>query len=463
MKNVVVNNFLLISVIILSWIGGIAGHQYIHSLISHNVIINSLILFIFIACTIWIFIDRAILLTVVNQVKSLAHQDVISKNDIYLRKIFGKNFSSIIYEDGKYDLNIYMNWKKSIESKSQILEYVSGTLIGLGLLGTFIGLMKTLANVFNVISQDVQGKELISSLSEPLSGMSVAFSASLLGLGTSLITGFIAILVSKINSEYLKEIENWLYTKSKKEEPEVTNYTYLGKNISLFKEVILLVSEINGIAKEIKYNSNDILQKNMSNDKLMQDIYKALINIDSTLSINHNEHKEAINELILKQNEMNENLYSIKENTDSLIDIRLEAQSIERDCKLIIDDIKHKEKTLHEIKDNTNHFKFIESMIFKSDIVKNMIIQNNQRMENIHSSVNTLIEKSVSENYQLKQDYKSVSNKLNEINNSINLKNKDIELISSNIKNIKNASELSLNESVATRAVIEGIINKEKF
>ncbi|EFQ6726049.1 hypothetical protein HZ480_004949, partial [Salmonella enterica] len=162
-----------------------------------------------------------------------------------------------------------MNWKKSIESKSQILEYVSGTLIGLGLLGTFIGLMKTLANVFNVISQDVQGKELISSLSEPLSGMSVAFSASLLGLGTSLITGFIAILVSKINSEYLKEIENWLYTKSKKEEPEVTNYTYLGKNISLFKEVILLVSEINGIAKEIKYNSNDILQKNMSNDKLM--------------------------------------------------------------------------------------------------------------------------------------------------------------------------------------------------
>ncbi|ECD2094179.1 hypothetical protein EWK35_25285, partial [Salmonella enterica subsp. enterica serovar Poano] len=91
------------------------------------------------------------------------------------------------------------------------------------------------------------------------------------------------------------------------------------------------------------------------------------------------------------------------------------------------------------------------------------IIQNNQRMENIHSSVNTLIEKSVSENYQLKQDYKSVSNKLNEINNSINLKNKDIELISSNIKNIKNASELSLNESVATRAVIEGIINKEKF
>ncbi|EAM6083258.1 hypothetical protein ERR94_25595, partial [Salmonella enterica] len=62
-----------------------------------------------------------------------------------------------------------------------------------------------------------------------------------------------------------------------------------------------------------------------------------------------------------------------------------------------------------------------------------------------------------------KQDYKSVSNKLNEINNSINLKNKDIELISSNIKNIKNASELSLNESVATRAVIEGIINKEKF
>ena len=77
--------------------------------------------------------------------------------------------------------------------------YLVGLLVFLGLLGTFWGLLDTIQSVGKTISSlDTRAAdsvavfdELKNGLAAPLRGMGTAFSSSLLGLGGSLVLGFL--------------------------------------------------------------------------------------------------------------------------------------------------------------------------------------------------------------------------------------------------------------------------------
>jgi hypothetical protein len=96
--------------------------------------------------------------------------------------------------------------------------YLVGLLVFLGLLGTFWGLLDTIHSVGNTInSLDTKGtdsvlmfEELKTGLSGPLRGMGTAFSASLMGLGGSLILGFLDLQASHAHNRFYNELEEWL-------------------------------------------------------------------------------------------------------------------------------------------------------------------------------------------------------------------------------------------------------------
>src|SRR5262249_24909155 len=80
--------------------------------------------------------------------------------------------------------------------------YLVGLLVFLGLLGTFWGLLDTIQSVGKASSTlDTRGgsdsvtvfNELKNGLAAPLRGMGTAFSSSLLGLGGSLVLGFLEL------------------------------------------------------------------------------------------------------------------------------------------------------------------------------------------------------------------------------------------------------------------------------
>ncbi len=85
----------------------------------------------------------------------------------------------------------------SLSRERSALNYITGMLIMLGLIGTFIGLMEMVASVGGIIggvanadsaSPDaVQG--LMRALEKPLVGMATGFSASLFGLAGSVLVG----------------------------------------------------------------------------------------------------------------------------------------------------------------------------------------------------------------------------------------------------------------------------------
>ncbi|WP_264044907.1 MotA/TolQ/ExbB proton channel family protein [Methylobacterium flocculans] len=104
-----------------------------------------------------------------------------------------------------------------LDEGREILRYVSGLLILLGLLGTFWGLIDTLSAVGSVIRTMRGGgeaaamfDELKNGLAVPLSGIGLAFSASLFGLGSSLIVGFLDLQAGQAHARFHNELEDWL-------------------------------------------------------------------------------------------------------------------------------------------------------------------------------------------------------------------------------------------------------------
>lgn len=96
-----------------------------------------------------------------------------------------------------------------ISDARSTLSYFGGLLVFLGLLGAFMGLMKTVHSVGDLIgSMDVSGKggadsfgRMIEGMKGPLNGMSVGFSSSLFGLLFSMVVGLIdRFLISAMKS-----------------------------------------------------------------------------------------------------------------------------------------------------------------------------------------------------------------------------------------------------------------------
>lgn len=98
---------------------------------------------------------------------------------------------------------------------TQIVRYVAGLLVFIGLLGTFIGLLATIGGVEKVIntlpnsSENIQDslEGLRTSLGGPLKGMATAFSTSIFGLFTSLIIGFLHLQVASSQTRFISRLE----------------------------------------------------------------------------------------------------------------------------------------------------------------------------------------------------------------------------------------------------------------
>jgi membrane associated rhomboid family serine protease len=106
-----------------------------------------------------------------------------------------------------------------LDESRELVRYLAGLLVFLGLLGTFWGLIETVNSVGRIIGSLKTGgdaavlfDELKTSLSAPLAGMGISFSASLFGLAGSLILGFLDLQAGQAQSRFYTELEDWLAT-----------------------------------------------------------------------------------------------------------------------------------------------------------------------------------------------------------------------------------------------------------
>lgn len=101
------------------------------------------------------------------------------------------------------------------EDSRESVRYITNTLIFLGLLGTFWGLILTVGGFADLIanlnfSDETVLNSMQAGLSKPLAGMATAFTSSLLGLGGSLTVGFLALQVQSAQNTIYHELEDYL-------------------------------------------------------------------------------------------------------------------------------------------------------------------------------------------------------------------------------------------------------------
>ena len=156
----------------------------------------------------------------------------------------------LIEKDGRYKFKssridkILESTDMNLLSVRETSRYLVGLLIFLGLLGTFWGLLKTIGSVGNVISGlGIDNTNLASffdnlkdGLSAPLTGMSIAFSSSLLGLAGSLILGFVDLQLGQAQSKFSQFFEKILIGNSSPD--------FIGSNKSLDTATLSSIQKI---------------------------------------------------------------------------------------------------------------------------------------------------------------------------------------------------------------------------
>lgn len=142
-------------------------------------------------------------------------------------ELLGEGYRLITEELGKQNELVLSNGTvqsllhevdQRINDRKSTLIYFSGLMVFLGLLGAFMGLMKTVHSVSDLIgSMDMSGKggtdafgKMIEGMKAPLSGMSVGFSSSLFGLMTSMVLGALERCMTSAMKSLRNEFEHWI-------------------------------------------------------------------------------------------------------------------------------------------------------------------------------------------------------------------------------------------------------------
>lgn len=96
------------------------------------------------------------------------------------------------------------------ESRRAIFaKYFLGTCVLLGLLGTFLGLLETIGGAYLAVETIGQTGQLAKSLHQPLSGMSLAFGTSVLGIVSSLALGISYLFFYRRQLIFLSALEEF--------------------------------------------------------------------------------------------------------------------------------------------------------------------------------------------------------------------------------------------------------------
>lgn len=212
-----------------------------HKAFSYNIYINSLIMCSFVAA---IIVTLFKIFSYEREYSKLVNYDTLSKKTLKSLKILSPIYlymkqTNTVLSQAKLQI-ILGDIEKKVEQSERFPKYIAGTLIFLGLLGTFWGLSQTIGNVSQII--DNLGLEsnatasflkLKNSLKIPLQGMGIAFGCSLFGLCGSLIISCLSLLQRRIGDNFLDKVEEWLSAHTVNLDTLEQNSEYHGRLFSM--------------------------------------------------------------------------------------------------------------------------------------------------------------------------------------------------------------------------------------
>lgn len=144
-----------------------------------------------------------------------------------------------------------------LDDSRESVRYITNTLIFLGLLGTFWGLILTVGGFAELIgnlnfSDETVLQSMQAGLSRPLAGMATAFTSSLMGLAGSLIVGFLGLQVQLAQNAIFNELEEYLslHTRVSTPSPEEV--------VEVLPQINLATRELSRTVKKLAKSVSDL-------------------------------------------------------------------------------------------------------------------------------------------------------------------------------------------------------------
>ena len=104
--------------------------------------------------------------------------------------------------------------EESYSNQNKYNNFFIGTVLMIGLLGTFAGLLGAISSMGNIVASlagsDVDIGEIMAGFSIPLSAMAVGFGSSLFGVISAILLSIKGYLLNKAQASLLGGVENWL-------------------------------------------------------------------------------------------------------------------------------------------------------------------------------------------------------------------------------------------------------------
>ena len=241
-----------------------------------------------------------------------------------------------------------------LSESRDISRYLIGLLIFLGLLGTFWGLLETVAAVGKVIdglslkNDNLQRafSDLKVGLAAPLAGMGTAFSSSLFGLAGSLALGFLDLQLGQAQNRFYKDLEEWL-----------SGLTKLSSGGSGFTEGETSASAYQAALFEQTAESLDRLQRVIvRNEDQRQDNNKNLIKMNEHTALVLEEIKagnDLLNQLLKSQSTVLDSISRSEPSsqTKALESTKSHLKKIENTASLLLEEMRlGRDKSVDEIR-----------------------------------------------------------------------------------------------------------------
>jgi hypothetical protein len=168
--------------------------------------------------------------------------------------------------------------------RQELSNFLVGLMVGLGLLGTFIGLLETLVATSELIggiasslgggggNMDSEFGKIVGGLQKPLAAMGTAFSASMFGLIGSIMLGFQAVVVSKTVASLVDNIREEVLSlaeKSKENANVAITERYLATLLAdMMEQHRQSESRLADVAQQITALTPSIIQAAQSSTRL---------------------------------------------------------------------------------------------------------------------------------------------------------------------------------------------------
>ena len=172
-------------------------------------------------------------------------------------RIKSRAISKMLYftRDEADDILAWLDEKFSNQNKYN--NFFIGTVLMIGLLGTFAGLLGSIASMGGIVSSlagsNVDIGKIMAGFSKPLSSMAVGFGSSLFGVISAVLLSIKGYLLNKSQESLITGVENWLQSRlveDKSDEKSLVSDTNLQKSSRSYMDIF--VEEMRGLNGSIQ-------------------------------------------------------------------------------------------------------------------------------------------------------------------------------------------------------------------